>query len=75
VVQEAEKIVYMEINPSKGTSRQEVDEGEITMEKIRIFGRHTNKYVREDVANKKKDLGKQHSIEISLSNTGKKRRK
>jgi hypothetical protein len=49
-----------------------MEEGEIITEKIRKSGRRTNKDVREYFANKEKSLGKQHSIESSLNNAGKK---
>jgi hypothetical protein len=70
-VQEVELLEPLEGIKTKGTTQFDIEEGETIIEKTRKSGRHTNKDVREDTANKEKVLGKQHSIERSLNNEGK----
>jgi hypothetical protein len=65
-LQEHGEIPPHEIFPSKSQSNQEMDEGELHLEKPRKYGRRSNKEVREEATSKEKAQGKQQSIESSM---------
>ena len=62
----------MERIPLKGSSQEEVEEGEIPWEKTRKSGRISHRDVEQETTNKENYEGKQHSIESSLNNMGRK---
>jgi hypothetical protein len=67
ILKNSGKIHPHELLPSKTQSNQEMEEGELHLEKPRKSGRRSNKEVREEAVSKEKAQGKQQSIEISMN--------